>query len=67
MEYCTYGNPEALEAVNNAAVSGVVCQIITHLDKRTIRFFNGTNIEVRHSDELESLGSPRTASKLFNT
>ena len=51
-------NPEALEAVNNAAVSGVVCQIITHLDKRTIRFFNELHesIEVRHSDELESLG-----------
>ena len=54
-------NPEALEAVNNAAVSGVVCQIITHLDKRTIRFFNELHdsIEVRHSDELESLGFVR--------
>ena len=51
-------NPEALEAVNNAAVSGVVCQIITHLDRRTIRFFNELHdsIEVKHSDELESLG-----------
>lgn len=54
-------NPEALEAVNNAAISGVVCQIITHLDKRTIRFFNELHdsIDVRHSDELESLGFVR--------
>ena len=54
-------NPTALEAVNTAAVRGVVIQIITHLDSRTIRFFNELHdsIEVRHSDELESLGFAR--------
>ena len=51
-------NPDALEAVNTAAVRGVVVQIITHLDGRTIRFFNELDdaVEVRHSDELDSLG-----------
>ena len=51
-------NPDALEAVNTAAVRGVVVQIITHLDGRTLRFFDQLNksIEVRHSDELDSLG-----------
>jgi len=54
-------NPTALEAVNTAALRGVVIQIITHLDSRTIRFFNELHdsIEVRHSDELESLGFAR--------
>jgi sugar-specific transcriptional regulator TrmB/predicted hydrocarbon binding protein len=54
-------SPAALEAVNTAAVRGVVIQIITHLDSRTIRFFKELNdsIEVRHSDELESLGFVR--------
>ena len=51
-------NPEALEAVNTAALRGVVIQVITHLDSRTMRFFENLHesIEVRHSDELESLG-----------
>ena len=51
-------NPDALEAVNTAAVRGVVVQIITHLDGRTLRFFDQLHesIEVRHSDELDSLG-----------
>ncbi|MDE0954066.1 MAG: hypothetical protein OR994_05270, partial [Candidatus Poseidoniales archaeon] len=51
-------NPEALEAVNTAALRGVVIQVITHLDSRTVRFFENLHesIEVRHSDELESLG-----------
>jgi len=51
-------NPETLESVNTAAVRGVVVQIITHLDGRTIRFFDqlDPSIEVRHSDELDSLG-----------
>ena len=54
-------NPDALEAVNTAALRGVVIQIITHLDSRTIRFFNELHdsIEVRHSNELESLGFVR--------
>ena len=54
-------SPATLEAVNTAALSGVVVQIITHLDSRTIRFFKELNesIEVRHSEELESLGFVR--------
>tara|TARA_B110000444_G_scaffold163257_1_gene152546 strand:+ start:3436 stop:4824 length:1389 start_codon:yes stop_codon:yes gene_type:complete len=59
-------NPTALEAVNTAALRGVVIQIITHLDSRTIRFFNELHesIEVRHSDELESLGFVRDMSEV---
>tara|TARA_B100000767_G_scaffold168842_1_gene158073 strand:+ start:1379 stop:2779 length:1401 start_codon:yes stop_codon:yes gene_type:complete len=59
-------NPSALEAVNTAAVRGVVIQIITHLDSRTIRFFKELHdsIEVRHSDELESLGFVRDMSEV---
>ena len=51
-------SPDALEAVNTAAVRGVVVQIITHLDGRTLRFFDQLDkaIDVRHSDELDSLG-----------
>ena len=50
-------SPDALEAVNTAAVRGVVVQIITHLDGRTLRFFEklDKSIDVRHSDELDSL------------
>ncbi|MBA4694977.1 MAG: hypothetical protein H2066_03905 [Candidatus Poseidoniales archaeon] len=60
-------NPDALEAVNTAALSGVVIQIITHLDSRTIRFFKELHdsIEVRHSDELESLGFVRDNSEVI--
>ena len=60
-------NPTALEAVNTAAVRGVVIQIITHLDSRTIRFFKELHesIEVRHSDELESLGFARDNSEVI--
>lgn len=60
-------NPTALEAVNTAALRGVVIQIITHLDSRTIRFFNELHdsIEVRHSDELESLGFARDHSEVI--
>ena len=51
-------SPDALEAVNTAAVRGVVVQIITPLDGRTLRFFEklDKSIDVRHSDELDSLG-----------
>jgi len=54
-------NPSALEAVNEAALRGVVIQIMTNLDGRTIKFFKELHeaIEVRHSDELESLGFVR--------
>ena len=51
-------NPETLEAVNIAALRGVVIQVITHLDSRTVRFFDNLHesIEIRHTDDLDSLG-----------
>ena len=60
-------NPDALEAVNTASVRGVVVQIITHLDGRTLRFFDqlDASIEVRHSDELDSLGFVQDQSEVI--
>ena len=60
-------SPDALEAVNTAAVRGVVVQIITHLDGRTLRFFDqlDKSIEVRHSDELDSLGFVQDQSEVI--
>ena len=42
-------------------------QIITHLDGRTLRFFEKleTSIEVRHSDELDSLGFVQDQSEVI--
>ncbi|MGB2361929.1 MAG: TrmB family transcriptional regulator, partial [Candidatus Poseidoniaceae archaeon] len=47
---------EALEAVNTAAVRGVVVQVITQLEPRTLRFYDQLHpgIEIRHADELDS-------------
>ncbi len=49
----------ALEVVNTAAARGVVVQVLTSLDRRTVRFFDNLHesIEVRHSDDLESQGA----------
>ena len=49
---------EALEAVNTAAVRGVVVQVITQLEPRTLRFYEQLHpsIEIRHADELDSNG-----------
>lgn len=60
-------NPAALEAVNTAAIRGVVIQIITRLDSRTIRFFSELHdsIEVCHSEDLESLGFVRDNSEVI--
>ena len=59
-------NPSALESVNTAATRGIVIQIITQLDGKTIRFFKQLNesIEVRHSNELESLGFVKDKSEV---
>jgi sugar-specific transcriptional regulator TrmB/predicted hydrocarbon binding protein len=59
-------NPTALEAVNTAATRGVVIQIITQLDSKTVRFFKQLNdsVEVRHSNELESLGFVKDKSEV---
>ena len=65
--FTSAATPDALEAVNTAAVRGVVVQIITHLDGRTLRFFDQLNssIEVRHSDELDSLGFVQDQSEVI--
>ena len=46
---------------------GVVVQIITHLDGRTLRFFEqlDKSIDVRHSDELDSLGFVQDQSEVI--
>jgi sugar-specific transcriptional regulator TrmB len=60
-------NAKALEAVNTAAIRGVVVQIITHLNSRTIRFYSElhNSIEVRHANDLESLGFVRDQSEVI--
>jgi len=59
-------NPNALEAVNTAATRGSVVQIITQLDSKTVRFFRELNdsVEVKHSNELESLGFVKDKSEV---
>ena len=47
-----------LEEVNLAAQRGVVVTVIAQLDRRTVRFYDqlDDSIEVRHTDEISSLG-----------
>ena len=47
-----------LEEVNSAAQRGVVVTVIAQLDRRTTRFYDqlDESIEVRHTDEISSLG-----------
>ncbi|MEZ8032384.1 MAG: helix-turn-helix domain-containing protein [Candidatus Poseidoniaceae archaeon] len=47
-----------LEEVNSAAQRGVVVTVIAQLDRRTVRFYDqlDESIEVRHTDEISSLG-----------
>jgi len=47
-----------LEEVNSAAQRGVVVTVLAQLDRRTIRFYDQLDeaIEVRHTDEISSLG-----------
>ena len=48
----------AIEEVNSAAERGVVVKVLSQLDRRTLRFFDQLHesVEVRHSDEINSLG-----------
>lgn len=50
---------QALSEINSAAKRGVVVQVLAQLDRRTIRFFDelDNSIEIRHSDDLSSLGA----------
>ena len=43
---------EALEAVNTAALRGVVVQVITQLNPERSASTNNPSIEIRHADEL---------------
>ncbi len=50
---------DALAEVNSAAQRGVVVKVLSHLDRRTIRFFGelDDSISIRHSDDVSSLGA----------
>ncbi len=48
----------AIEEVNLAAERGVIVKVLAQLDRRTLKFFDNLHesIEVRHSEEVNSLG-----------
>ena len=52
---------EALAEVNSAAQRGVVVNVLSQLDRRKIRFFADLDdaINIRHSDDVSSLGALR--------
>lgn len=48
----------SIEEVNSAAERGVIIKVLAQLDRRTLKFFDQLHesIEIRHSDEVNSLG-----------
>ena len=48
----------SIDEVNSAAERGVIIKVLAQLDKRTVKFFDQLHdsIEIRHSDEVNSLG-----------
>ncbi len=58
---------DALSEVNSAAQKGVVVNVLSQLNRRTIRFFDelDDSIEIRHSDDLSSLGALRDESEVI--
>ena len=48
----------SIEEVNSAAERGVMIKVLAQLDRRTLKFFDQLHdsIEIRHSDEVNSLG-----------
>ncbi|MBJ03747.1 MAG: hypothetical protein CMB65_03510 [Euryarchaeota archaeon] len=58
---------EALAEVNAAAKRGVVIKVLAQLDRRTIRFFGDLDdsIQVRHSDDVSSLGVLKDQSEVI--
>jgi len=56
-----------LEEVNSAAQRGVVVTVIAQLDRRTVRFYDqlDESIEVRHTDEISSLGVLQDTSQVI--
>ncbi len=58
---------DALAEVNLAAQKGVVVNVLSQLDRRTIRFFKelDDSISIRHSDDLSSLGALKDESEVI--
>tara|TARA_B100000965_G_scaffold156772_1_gene130635 strand:- start:430 stop:1812 length:1383 start_codon:yes stop_codon:yes gene_type:complete len=48
----------SIEEINSAAERGVIVKVLAQLDRRTLKFFDQLHdsIEIRHSDEVNSLG-----------
>ncbi len=48
----------SIDEINSAAERGVIVKVLAQLDRRTLKFFEQLNdsIEIRHSDEVNSLG-----------
>ena len=48
----------SVDEINSAAERGVIVKVLAQLDRRTLKFFDQLHesIEVRHSDEVNSLG-----------
>ncbi len=58
---------DALAEVNSAAQKGVIVNVLSQLDRRTIRFFEelDDSIKIRHSDDLSSLGVLKDGSEVI--
>ena len=48
----------SVDEINSAAERGVIVKVLAQLDRRTLKFFDQLHesIEIRHSDEVNSLG-----------
>ena len=48
----------SIDEINSAAERGVIVKVLAQLDRRTLKFFDQLHesIEIRHSDEVNSLG-----------
>ena len=48
----------SIDEINSAAERGVIIKVLAQLDRRTLKFFDQLHesIEIRHSDEVNSLG-----------
>ncbi len=48
----------SIDEINSAAERGVIVKVLAQLDRRTLKFFGQLHesIEIRHSDEVNSLG-----------
>lgn len=53
--------------INSAAARGVIVKVLAQLDRRTLKFFDqlDESIEIRHSDEIDSLGVLRDKSEVI--